>query len=94
MIYPKGTNISEIRHFDRSTKVTFACSEHMEIHYRSKDPFSSNWFPANELANQIGFGIEEDPCAHTFKNHGEWLTTEDYDDGEDEGHIRDYPVTD
>lgn len=46
--------------FDRSTKVTFICLAHPEQGaWRSKDPFWSSWFPADDQASQWIYGSEK-----------------------------------
>ena len=46
-----GSRVGDITIFDRGTKVTFECPNHPSMgHWRSKDPFCSNWFPANQEA--------------------------------------------
>jgi hypothetical protein len=43
-IYPAGTRISDVHHFDRSMKVAFHCCDHPQNVFLSKDPYVSNWF--------------------------------------------------
>lgn len=77
-IYPVGTDIREIRSFDRSEKVTFNCALHPEIAFRSKDPFVSQWFPGNDFTSKCEFeGTVDEHCPCTLKN-GIWLTTQEY----------------
>lgn len=45
-VYPAGTEMSDVKHFDRSMKVLFHCPNHPEAVYASKDPYVSNWFSA------------------------------------------------
>ena len=78
--FPAGTDIRDITgSFDRSTKVTFQCAEHPEISYRSKDPFVSQWFPANELTERCEFNprLMEEHCPCTLKT-GVWVTSSEY----------------
>lgn len=75
-VYPIGTNVRDITEFDRGIKVVFHCKEHPEFHYASKDPFVSNWFPANQAAIDIQFQINE-PCEHMIK-HDVWFTVREY----------------
>lgn len=64
--------------FNRGEKVTFHCALHPEVAFRSKDPFASQWFPANEYTNQLEFmGTMNNVCPCTLKN-GVWLTSFDY----------------
>lgn len=76
--YPIGTNLRDIKTFDRSTKVVFACTNHPDIHFMSKDPFCSNWFPGNQLSEDIDWGKVADPCSDTFKTHAGWVTVTEY----------------
>jgi hypothetical protein len=81
MMYPKGTNIRDIQTFDRGIKVTFGCKEHTDIVYRSKDPFASNWFPANDVTERAEFTMTINSlCSHTLKDDV-WFTTETYVSG-------------
>lgn len=80
MRYPIGTNIRDINHFDRGIKVVFACKEHPEYEYMSKQPSVSNWFPANEAARLLQWGNPE-KCHHKLKDDV-WFTTREYDDGQ------------
>lgn len=43
-VYPAGTRISDVHHFDRGIKVVFHCPTHPHKTYMSKDPYSSSWF--------------------------------------------------
>jgi len=74
--YPVGTNIRDIAEFDRGTKVEFSCHHHPQYVYRSKDPFVSQLFPANEAAQDLYWG-EKDECDHTLKDDV-WFTTREY----------------
>ena len=47
-VYPVGTRIGDVKHFDRGQKVTFHCPKHPVKHFASKDPFSSTWFDAGK----------------------------------------------
>lgn len=83
-IYPARTDIREIAHFDRSEKVTFYCEscaaeKGISVMYRSKDPFVSQWFPANKLTSDAEYGIVPMPCPHTLKT-GTWVTAFEYAD--------------
>jgi hypothetical protein len=71
MIYPKGTSISAITQFDRSTKVAFECAKHPEHGtFYSKDPHVSRWFG------------EGQPCDDSLD---EFVTASEYDDGGGKG---------
>jgi len=74
--FPKGTNIREVTGWDRSTKAIFECKEHPGIHYMSKQPSCSNWFPANEAARDLQWG-KPDPCEHTMSSDV-WVLVHDY----------------
>lgn len=43
-IYPAGTRISAVDHYDRSMKVSFHCPDHPNNVFMSKDPYVSHWF--------------------------------------------------
>lgn len=77
--YPAGTDIRDMSMFDRSTKVEFQCAEHSEIKYRSKDPFVSNWFPANEITEQCEWSprLMAEHCTCTLRK-GTWVTSTEY----------------
>jgi hypothetical protein len=77
MLYPIGTNIRDIARFDRGIKVVFACKEHPQYEYMSKEPGVSQWFPANEAARQLQWG-GKDECHHTLR-HDVWFTTREYE---------------
>jgi hypothetical protein len=48
---PAPRTLGDITEFDRSTKVTFICAEHArQGAWRSKDPYVSSWFPADDAA--------------------------------------------
>lgn len=70
MIYPKGTPISAIARFDRSTKVAFECTKHPGAVFASKDPNVSRWFG------------ESEPCEDSLKD---FVTAAEYDDGDGTG---------
>lgn len=74
--YPKGTNVREVNGWDRSIKAVFECKMHPGIHYASKQPSCSNWFPANEEARKLQWGAE-DPCEHT-SSMDVWVLVHDY----------------
>lgn len=80
--YPAGTNIREVRGWDRSTKAIFECKEHPGIHYMSKQPSCSNWFPANKAAQDLQWG-QPDPCPHNAASDV-WVLVAEYEaiDGE------------
>lgn len=46
--YPVGTKVQDIKHFDRSMKVAFACPAHPKSAWVSKDPYSSSHFPQSD----------------------------------------------
>lgn len=75
--YPTGTNVREIKNFDRSIKVHFQCKEHPGPVYASKEPGWSSWFPANEQARDIDWGKTPDPCNH-FRRDDVWVTASEY----------------
>jgi hypothetical protein len=77
MLHPIGTNIHDITRFDRSTKVVFACKEHPEYEYMSKEPGASQWFPANEAARLLQWG-NPDKCQHKYGDDV-WHTTQPYE---------------
>lgn len=74
--YPAGTNIREVRGWDRSIKAIFECKEHPGIHYMSKQPGCSHWFPANRAAEDISSG--SDPCPHNVSSDT-WVLVHDYE---------------
>jgi hypothetical protein len=77
--YPVGTNIRDISGWDRGTKAIFECKEHPGIHFMSKQPSCSNWFPANKAAQDIEFGItKEDPCPHKVRDDV-WVLAAEYE---------------
>ena len=48
-VYPVGTRIGDVEHFDRGMKVAFHCPRHPTNVFYSKDPFSSRWFGEGDL---------------------------------------------
>lgn len=72
MIFPKGTPVTKVTHWDRSIKAEFRCVRHPQILWRSKDPFSSSWFPVHEVII--------DNCDHTLID-GTYVLARDYDNG-------------
>ena len=80
-IYPAGTKVVDIRHFDRSTKVSFQCSAHGGPVWFSKQPSCSNWF------SREAEEVHACPC-----NLLMYVTTEPYDDGVVEEVIEVYPT--
>jgi hypothetical protein len=80
--YPKGTNIWEVRGWDRSTKAIFECKEHPGMHYMSKQPSCSHWFPANEAAVAARTGT--DPCPHNAASDT-WVLVYDYTAADGDG---------
>lgn len=75
--YPAGTNVREVSGWDRSTKAIFECKEHPGIHYMSKQPSCSHWFPANDAAIRITDWNEPDPCDHTSQSDV-WVLVHEY----------------
>ena len=69
-IYPAGTRISDVEHFDRSMKVQFHCPDHPQNKFASKDPYVSHWFPAT----YDGTWCPEDCVAQV----GDHVVSEDY----------------
>lgn len=47
-IYTAGTRIENVRYFDRSIKVAFACPDHPRSKWVSKDPHSSTIFAQSD----------------------------------------------
>ena len=79
--YPVGTRVGDIKQFDRSIKVEFCCTNHIQQGiWCSKDPFVSNWFPVNEQAiefsNQTYMNPEVKWCNCPT---GSYVTTSDYE---------------
>jgi len=81
MLHPIGTNIRDIIRFDRGTKVVFACKDHPQYEYMSKEPAVSQWFPANEAARLLQWG-DPDKCQHKI-NDDVWRTVREYESLED-----------
>lgn len=79
--YPIGTNVHDVVCHDRSTKLVFGCKDHPAIQYMSKQPFSSNCFPANEHTKRAEFGIEDMECDHKF-SADVWFTVAEYTNNE------------
>jgi hypothetical protein len=78
MLHPIGTNVHDIHQYDRGIKVVFACKEHPQYEYASKEPGRSQWFPANEAARALQWG-GKDECTHTLRDDV-WFTTQPYED--------------
>lgn len=76
--YRAGTNVRDIKHFDRGTKVTVKCIHHPEIQYRTKEWGRSNEFPANEHTQRAELGIDVMECDHKFRDDV-WVLAEDYE---------------
>jgi hypothetical protein len=70
MKYPKGTPVSAITQFDRSTKVAFECTKHPGRTFASKDPNVSRWFGDSQ------------PCEDDLSD---FVTAAEYDDGGGKG---------
>lgn len=52
-VYPAGTRLAEIEHFDRGIKLVFQCPRHKECEgkrYMSKDPYVSSWFSCGDYS--------------------------------------------
>lgn len=65
-VYPAGTLMKHVKHFDRSIKVNFHCPTHPGNVWCSKDPYSSSWFSVQ------GTGCE---CIHHV---GDYIVSTDY----------------
>lgn len=70
--YPAGTPVESIRHFDRSIKVSFACSNHPDVVWWSKEPDRSTWFPAT--TDPSGYAPDQSRCGC----RGTYVTTKEY----------------
>jgi hypothetical protein len=55
-VYPVGTRIGDIKHFDRSQHVLFKCPNHLRSAWSSKDPRSSSVFPQTDGTVDCGPG--------------------------------------
>lgn len=66
-VYPAGTRVGDIKHFDRGMKVVFECPLH-HVRYYSKDPYVSNWFGGGHATADL-------PCE---VQTGDYLVAEDY----------------
>jgi hypothetical protein len=75
-VYPAGTPIKDVQHFDRGTKVIIRCKEHPQWLYASKDPYVSNWFPADRVTADAECRGTVD-CIHTL-NSGTYEVAVDY----------------
>ncbi len=72
-VYPVGTLVKDIKGFDRSIKVAFACPEHPTSAWVSKDPYSSSHFAQNSKMAA--------DCTHTRQckiNVGDYVLTHEY----------------
>lgn len=52
-VYPVGTRVADIHHFDRSMHLQFQCPRHGECSgriYSSKDPYVSSWFSQGDYS--------------------------------------------
>lgn len=52
-VYPEGTQVQDIEHFDRSMKLVFRCPVHHDCEgktFFSKDPYVSSWFSAGDYS--------------------------------------------
>jgi hypothetical protein len=77
MKYPKGTPLTAIKQFDRSTHIAFECPKHPGQTFSSKDPNVSRWFGSGQ------------PCDDDLS---EFVTAAEYDDGGGGGNY-DYYLT-
>jgi hypothetical protein len=55
-VYPVGTRIGDLKHFDRSQHVLFKCPDHPDSAWSSKDPRSSSVFPQTDKTRDCGPG--------------------------------------
>lgn len=76
-VYPIGTNVNDIKNFDRGIKVHVRCLFHPEVQYMTKQWGVSNVFPANEHTKRAEFGIDEMECDHKFRDDV-WVTASVY----------------
>lgn len=81
--YPVGTDVRDVRGWDRGIKAIFECKDHPGIHYASKQPAISTWFPANQEAIDIQNG-KPDPCPHNIKT-GTWVLAREYEATDGDG---------
>lgn len=63
--YPVGTKISEIKEFDRSTKVWFSCPNHATT-WASKDPWASSWFRMKGMGDQCNCPVGDFETTHPY----------------------------
>lgn len=72
-VYPVGTRIEDVRHFDRSQHILFACPEHPHSAWSSKDPRSSSIFPQSDktqdctIARRCKVSIYDYVVTHDYK---------------------------
>lgn len=53
--YPVGTPLEDVTSFDRGQKVVIQCKDHPGFLFASKDPYVSNWFPADKVTADAEF---------------------------------------
>lgn len=53
--YPAGTPLEDVTAFDRGQKVVIQCKDHPGYLFASKDPYVSNWFPADQVTADAEF---------------------------------------
>ena len=72
--YPAGTKVKDIKHFDRSQHLLFACPEHPTSAWSSKDPYVSSWF------SQLGDDVMVDcrQARHCMIPLDDYVLTLDY----------------
>lgn len=71
-VYPVGTRVEDIKHFDRSMHVLFACPKHRDSAWFSKDPWSSTIFPQSLRTMDCGpegcrIGLENFTLTHEYE---------------------------
>jgi hypothetical protein len=72
--YSKGTAVTEIVNFDRSTKVWIQCLDHSNSKWYTKDPYSSQWFA--QPMNSDAFGNPKCDCECGISRY---ILSEDYE---------------
>jgi len=77
-VYPAGTPIEDVRHFDRGDKVIIRCKDHPQWLYASKDPYVSQWFPADRATVEAQQQGLLDECQHTLRQRGQYEVAVEY----------------
>lgn len=72
-VYPVGTLVKTVLNFDRSMKIAFACPNHPQSAWMSKDPYSSSHFPQSSKT-----AVDCTSILRCKINVGDYVVTHEY----------------